>query len=178
MGGLHENHKNAITADRASHAGFFRKLRIKILYLLASSLPLTMSLRVWIYKRAGVSIGNGCLLGKVNFDGIYPEDVKIGDGCTITNGVVMLTHFYDTSVLTEHAYTRGCINIGSRCYIGMNTIFSKPVTIGDGAVVGAGSVVTKDIPPYEIWAGVPARFIKKRYSNWTDIPKDGEFKPR
>ena len=46
-------------------------------------------------------------------------------------------------------------------FIGAKTIITKPVTIGQGAVIGAGSVVTKDIPPYEIWAGVPARFIKK-----------------
>lgn len=43
----------------------------------------------------------------------------------------------------------------------MNTIISKPVCIGDGAIVGSGSVVTKNIPAYEIWAGNPAKFIKK-----------------
>lgn len=49
-----------------------------------------------------------------------------------------------------------------RAFIGTNTIVCADVTIGEGAVVGAGSIVTKDIPPYEIWAGNPARFIKKR----------------
>ena len=39
------------------------------------------------------------------------------------------------------------------------------VTIGDGAVVGAGSIVTKDVGPYEIWAGNPARFIRKRFDD-------------
>lgn len=49
-----------------------------------------------------------------------------------------------------------------RClYIGMSALIVKPVTIGEYAVVGAGSVVTKDIPPKEVWAGNPARFIKK-----------------
>ena len=51
--------------------------------------------------------------------------------------------------------------IGSHVFIGVDTVICKPVTIGDGAVIGAGSVVTKNIPPYELWAGVPARFIKK-----------------
>lgn len=41
------------------------------------------------------------------------------------------------------------------------------VTIGDGAVIGAGSVVTKDVGPYEIWAGNPARFIRKRFDDET-----------
>ena len=38
----------------------------------------------------------------------------------------------------------------------------QDVTIGDGAIVAAGAVVTKDIPPYEVWGGVPAKFIRKR----------------
>lgn len=41
------------------------------------------------------------------------------------------------------------------------------MTIGDGAVIGAGSIVTKDVGPYEIWAGNPARFIRKRFDDDT-----------
>ena len=44
----------------------------------------------------------------------------------------------------------------------MNTIICNSVRIGKGAIVGAGSVVTKDIPPYQVWAGNPAHFIKER----------------
>ena len=51
--------------------------------------------------------------------------------------------------------------IGSRVFIGGHCIILKGVTIGDGAVIGAGSVVTKDIPANEIWAGNPARFLRK-----------------
>ena len=46
--------------------------------------------------------------------------------------------------------------IGSRCYIGPG------VTIGDGAVIAPGSIVTKDVGPYEVWAGAPARKIAHR----------------
>ena len=56
----------------------------------------------------------------------------------------------------------GEVHIGKRVFIGMNTLIVSPVSVGDGAVVGAGSVVTKDIPTDEIWAGNPAKFIKKR----------------
>lgn len=80
--------------------------------------------------------------------------------------------------MSEHAYYRGSINVGNRCYIGMNTIFTKPVNDGDDVVIGAGSIVTKDIPPYEVWAGVPAKFICKRYEDSSQIPSSENFKPR
>ena len=54
------------------------------------------------------------------------------------------------------------IHIGHHCWIGTGTTVLQDVTIGDGAIVAAGAVVTKDIPPYEVWGGVPAKFIRKR----------------
>ena len=48
-------------------------------------------------------------------------------------------------------------------WIGANVTILKGVKIGEGAIIAAGSVVTKDIPAYEIWGGVPARFLKKRF---------------
>lgn len=56
----------------------------------------------------------------------------------------------------------GSTKIGQDCWLGAGVKVLKDVTIGDGSVIGAGSVVTKSIPPYEIWAGVPAKFIRKR----------------
>ena len=47
-------------------------------------------------------------------------------------------------------------------FIGLNVLICNSVTIGKRAIIGAGSVVTKDIPPYQVWAGNPARFIKER----------------
>lgn len=55
--------------------------------------------------------------------------------------------------------------IGNDVWIATNSIIKAGVTVSDGAVIGAGSVVTKDVPPYEIWAGNPAHFIKKRFSD-------------
>lgn len=54
------------------------------------------------------------------------------------------------------------VHIGKDCWFGSGVRVVAGVTIGDGVVVGAGSVVTHDIPAYEIWAGIPARFIKHR----------------
>lgn len=59
-------------------------------------------------------------------------------------------------------YSRGKVIIKENAYLGMNTLVVKPVTIGKNSIVGAGSIVTKDIPDNEVWAGNPAKFIRKR----------------
>jgi len=55
--------------------------------------------------------------------------------------------------------------IGNDVWIGANAIILQGVTIGDGAVIAAGAVVTKDVPPYAIVGGVPAKVIKYRFSD-------------
>lgn len=55
--------------------------------------------------------------------------------------------------------------IGNDVWIASNVLIKGGISIGDGAVVGMGSVVTKDIPSYEIWAGNPARLIRKRFDD-------------
>lgn len=59
------------------------------------------------------------------------------------------------------------VNIGSDCWIGENVFLTGGITIGDGAVVLAGAVVTKDVPSYAIVGGVPAKVIKYRYDEET-----------
>lgn len=57
------------------------------------------------------------------------------------------------------------MTIGNDVLIGLHSIIMDGVTIGHGAIIGAGSVVTKDIPPYAVAAGVPARVIRKRFTD-------------
>lgn len=59
---------------------------------------------------------------------------------------------------------RGFIDIGNNVWIGDNAVFLNNVTVGDGAVIGSGAVVTHDVPPFAVVAGVPAKIIKYRYT--------------
>ena len=91
---------------------------------------------------------------------------------------------WDTSVseITETWDNRGDIVIGSDVWIGYEAVVMAGVTIGDGAIIGTRAVVTKDVPPYMIVGGIPARPIKKRFSEetieklldlqWWDWPRE------
>ena len=138
----------------------------KLIFLHLANFP--MKSRGWrsqIVKWGGVTIKNPqkTFIGvNVTFDTNYPEDIIIEEGVRVTTGCVLLTHFMEPSTGT---YSRGKIIIKKRAYLGCNTVICKPITIGEDAIVGAGSIVTKDIPAGEVWAGNPARFIRKRLVN-------------
>ena len=99
-------------------------------------------------------IGEGVI-----FDTNYQQDIFIEEGVRLTSGVKIVTHFMNPNT---GSYDRGKVHICKGAYLGMNTLVVKPVTIGERAIIGAGSVVTKDIPANEVWAGNPAKFIRKR----------------
>lgn len=134
----------------------------KLIFLHLQHLP--MKSRGWrplIVKIGGVNILNPkkTFIGEeVTFDTNYPEDIIIEEGVRLTIGVKIVTHFMNPNA---RCYDRGKVYIKKGAYIGMNALIVKSVTIGEHAIVGAGSVVTKDIPAYQVWAGNPARFIKE-----------------
>lgn len=95
--------------------------------------------------------------------------------------------FYDEWALdavnvTDAWDNKGDIVVGNDVWIGYEAVILSGVTIGDGAIIGARAVVTKDVPPYTIVAGVPARPIRKRFDEetiarleqlrWWDWPED------
>jgi len=69
----------------------------------------------------------------------------------------------EASHIRDYGGTNGDVQIGSDCWISTNAMILSGVTIGDGAVVAAGAVVTKDVEPYAVVGGNPARFIKWRF---------------
>ncbi|MBL8890178.1 MAG: acyltransferase [Planctomycetaceae bacterium] len=85
--------------------------------------------------------------------------LTIGDYCSISAGVQIYSHDTVQWAISggKQEPERAPVRIGSRCYIGPNTVISKGVTIGDGCVVGANSFVNVDLPPNSKAWGTPAR---------------------
>lgn len=94
-------------------------------------------------------------------------NISIGDNVLLGSGVKIYTSdfhplSYDDRIKINDSKTKSAdVKIGNDCFIGAGTIILKGVTIGERSVIGAGSVVTKSIPEDEIWAGNPAKLIKR-----------------
>lgn len=88
------------------------------------------------------------------------DNVNIGSGCIITDTDSHPIHWLVRRENTKPALSVPIV-IGNDVFIGARTIVLKGVTIGDGAVIGAGSVVTKDVPPRVVACGNPARIVKE-----------------
>lgn len=127
-----------------------------------AKLPMRGHHRWRLLRSAGINIQGKCYIYKdVSFDTVAPERITIGKNVTITEGTKILTHYFDPNS-PGRKFRLGDVVIEDDVFIGMNVIICNSVTIGKGAVIGAGSIVTKDIPPYQVWAGNPAHFIKDR----------------
>lgn len=94
---------------------------------------------------------------RVGKNTIFGYDVLVLAGTHLTVGKVR-----EAGLELHHMPESGKdVDIGEGCFIGSRTILVGPVKIGDYAAVGAGAVVTKDVPPYTLVGGCPARIIKK-----------------
>ncbi|GBG57643.1 acetyltransferase [Sporomusaceae bacterium FL31] len=107
--------------------------------------------------------------------------VRIGKFCSIAEGVTILLGgehrsdwvttypfnalFSEASHITGHPKTKGNVLIGNDVWIATDALILSGVTIHDGAIIGARSVVSKDVAPYSIVAGNPARHIKYRFDD-------------
>ncbi|MCD7829168.1 MAG: sugar O-acetyltransferase [Clostridiales bacterium] len=122
-----------------------------------------------------IELGSGCFIN-YNLTILDVGKVTIGDGCLFAPNVSIYTAghpIHPDSRLSYYEYGIP-ITIGSRVWLGGNVVVLPGVTIGDDAVIGAGSVVTKDIPAGWIAAGNPCKLIRQI----TEADRDYYFKDR
>ncbi|MBZ0146756.1 MAG: acyltransferase [Pseudorhodoplanes sp.] len=135
-------------AAREPKRGLLRAVWLRSRGLLIA-LRRTYFVRVW-----GMDIDPTAYFSlRVDFDRTHPRGIHIGRDSYVAYGAVILTHDMTRGL---YADTR----IGARCFIGVRSVLLPGVTVGDGCIVGAGSVVTRDVPAGSIVAGNPARIVR------------------
>lgn len=124
--------------------------------------------RAKLWRAMGCHVGKGVCIGHtVACDVGNTNLVTVEDEVIITNGCIILCHRRDMSGYKkgdnayELPYIYKPVTLKKRCQIGMGTIIMPGVTVGEGAIVGARSVVTKDVPAWTISAGSPCKVIRE-----------------
>lgn len=137
------------------------------------------------YEGTFISIGRFTYgVPKIKFCTGERESIAIGSFCSIASGVTiygggehrpdwMSTYPFnvflkeDFREITGHPATKGKVTIGNDVWIGSGATILSGVTIGNGAVIGTNALVAKDVPPYAIYAGNPAKLIRYRFDDQT-----------
>lgn len=127
-------------------------IKNRLLALLASSLPGGFKLRGALHRMRGVKMGSNVWIGHgALIETAYPERVTLGNDVIIGIRATILAHFQETMGVT----------IRDEVYVGACAVILPGVTIGEGAVISAGSVVTSSVPPMTVVQGNPAKRIAR-----------------
>lgn len=142
----------------------------KLLNMFARTM-LHRELRIWLYKQMGVNIGKDCVVEMFCYlDDQFPELIFFDDHSGPSRHVIILCHD-DVAAKAEQSEPEQAnftarhgfvapVRLKSNSGVGTGTIILPGVTIHEYAFVGAGAVVTKDVPPYTLAVGVPAKVVK------------------
>ncbi|MFD1957060.1 acyltransferase [Paenibacillus thailandensis] len=141
----------------------WKGVRNFILIQLARYCPI-LPVKNAIYRSIGMKVGKDAAFAlMVMPDVFFPERISVGENTIIGYNTTILAHEY---LIKE--YRLGDVRIGSHVMIGANSTILPGVTIGDHAVVAAGSVVHRDVPPHAFVGGNPLREIRRRTSEGSD----------
>ena len=115
-----------------------------------------------LQRKRGVQIGNGVSIGPFVFiDDVFPNYCILEDGCSLSGYNMVLTHY---KPLKYHKHVSESfvapVVIEKNAVLAIGVIVLPGVTIGEGSIIAAGAVVTKDIPPFCLAGGVPARILR------------------
>lgn len=115
-------------------------------------------------RKLGVTVGESCKFNGHPSFGSEPYLITIGNHVELSGRIEFITHDGATWVFREKERYKdvikyGKITIGDNCFIGAQTMILPGVTIGKDSIIGAGSLVTKDVPSGVVVAGRPAKYI-------------------
>lgn len=144
--------------------GFIPLHFVRKIFYLASGIDMPFDSTIHIganfFKPSNITIGHDTIIGDHCFmDGRAP--LKIGNHVGIASQVLIYNDEHDINS-PDYGNSFGPVEIGDYVFIGPRAIILPNIKIGKGAVVAAGAIVTKDIPEFEIWGGVPAKKISDR----------------
>ena len=98
--------------------------------------------------------------------GILYGPLSVGNKCAIAGHVVLASSAHTHSLVdvpfVDQPLDKRKITIEDNVWIGANAVITPGITVGTGSIIGAGAVVTKDVPPYSVMGGVPAKLIRMR----------------
>lgn len=154
---------NKVIVNIPSHAARLFFYRAFMGFELGAGVAIHMNVRFCCAR--WLSIGKGSVVNslcKIDNRG----GITIGSNVSISENVVILTADHDPQSVSFEGRNAPVV-IGDRCWIGTNAMILPGVTLGEGAVVGAGAIVTRSVGAYEIVAGVPAKLIGRRNEKLT-----------
>lgn len=146
------------------YVGFIPIHSIRKFFYILSGVNMPLDSNIYMganfFNPSGITIGHDSLIGSNSFlDGRAP--LTIGSHTSLASDVMI---YNDEHNIHDQNYSNsfGTVTIGDYVFVGPRSIIMPGVTIGDGAVIAAGAIVTKNVPGFEVWGGVPAKKISDR----------------
>jgi acetyltransferase-like isoleucine patch superfamily enzyme len=168
--------------ERLRPRGKFTLLKQKVLNMVART-TLHRGLRIWLYRQMGINIGTDCVVEMFCYlDDQFPELIFFEDHSGPSRHVIIICHDDVAEKSQEnqdekprfesrHGFVAP-VRLKSYSGIGTGSILLPGVTVNEGAVIAAGAVVTKSVPPYTLVGGVPAKILK----TYTQVENRAESK--